>query len=110
MTRKKIKLSKGYAYWPRILNALADETRLKIVLKLLIQESSVNKLADILGVKEYNISRHLKVLEASGLIEKRKEGNFRFYNVTEKLKSQLSDDGFLLDLGCCNFRFTDIET
>jgi DNA-binding transcriptional ArsR family regulator len=109
MNRKKKGFSKIYAYWPRILNALADETRLKIVLKLLYQELSVNRLADILGMKEYNISRHLKILETNGLIEKRKEGNYRFYNVSEKLKLRLSDNCLVLDLGCCKFRFTDIR-
>lgn len=109
MNRKKKGFSKISAYWPRILNALADETRLQIVMKLLNQELSVNRIADILGMKEYNISRHLKILEANGLIEKRKEGIYRFYNVAEKLKFRLSDSCLVLDLGCCKFRFTDIK-
>lgn len=92
-----------------MLNALADETRLQIVRKLLNQELSVNRLSDILGMKIYNISKHLKVLEANGLIERRKEGIYRFYNVTEKLKLQLSEDCLELDLGCCKFKFTDLE-
>ena len=109
MNKKRSYFSKSSVYWSRILNALADETRLEIVRKLLNQELSVNRLADILGMKIYNVSKHLKVLEANGLIEKRKEGIYRFYNVTEKLKLQLSDDCLVLDLGCCKFRFTDLE-
>ncbi len=109
MNKKRSYFSKSFVYWIRVLNALADETRLQIVLKLLNQELSVNRLADILGMKIYNISKHLKILEANGLIEKRKEGLYRFYNITEKLKYRLTDDCLELDLGCCKFRFTDLE-
>jgi len=109
MNKKKTCFSKSSVYWSKILNALADETRLLIIMKLLNQELSVNRLADILGMKIYNISRHLKILEANGLIEKRKEGIYRFYNITEKLKYRLTDDCLELDLGCCKFRFTDLE-
>ncbi len=101
--------SKSSADWVKVLKALADENRLKIIRMLLNKESSVNELSDILGIAVCNISKHLKILEANGLIEKRKEGIYRFYNVSEKLKFRLSDDCLVLDLGCCKFRFTNLK-
>ncbi len=100
-------LSKNSGDWVKILKALSDENRLQIIRMLLNKESSVNQLSDILGIAVCNMSRHLKVLETNGLIKKRKEGVYRFYSVSEKLKFRLSDDCMVLDLGCCKFRFAD---
>ena len=91
--------------WTNILKALADETRLQIVHQLLKKELSVQNLSVILGIKMYNMSRHLKVLEANGLVQKRKDGVHRFYNITNNFKSRLSSDNQVLDLGCCKFIF-----
>ncbi len=94
--------------WTNILKALADESRLKIIHELLKKELSVQDLSDILGIKIYNMSRHLKVLEATGLVQKRKDGVQRFYDITNDFKSRFSDDNQVLDLGCCKFIFEDL--
>lgn len=91
--------------WTLTLKALADENRLQIIAELLKREASVQDLSTILDIKMYNISKHLKILENSGLVKKRKEGVHRIYRITEKLKSRLSDDNQVLDLGCCKFIF-----
>jgi len=49
-----------------ILKALADENRLRIIHELLNKEASVQNLANTLGIKIYNISKHLKILEQVG--------------------------------------------
>lgn len=95
--------------WTTILKALADENRLQILHTLLNKEASVQDLSAILGIKTYNISKHLKILETSGLVRKRKEGVHRIYHITENLKSHLSSDNQVLDLGCCKFIFDDIN-
>ncbi len=91
--------------WARILKALADENRLQIIQELLKQEATVQDLSDILDIQIYNISKHLKILEANELVKKRKDGRRRVYYVTENLKSRLSGDNQVLDLGCCKFIF-----
>ncbi|MBC8414229.1 MAG: winged helix-turn-helix transcriptional regulator [Nitrospira sp.] len=58
--------------WTTILKALADESRLQIIHALLNNEASVQDLSDSLEMKIYNISKHLKILETSGLVQKRK--------------------------------------
>lgn len=92
--------------WTSILKALADENRLQIIHTLLKQESSVQDLSDSLDIKTYNISKHLKILETSGLVQKKKDGVHRIYHVTENLRSRLSEDNQVLDLGCCKFIFS----
>ncbi len=93
--------------WTSILKALADENRLQIIHSLLKQESSVQDLSDSLDIKTYNISKHLKILETSGLVQKKKDGIHRIYHVTENLRSHLSEDNQVLDLGCCKFIFSE---
>jgi DNA-binding transcriptional ArsR family regulator len=91
--------------WTTILKALADESRLQIIQELLKQEATVQDLSAILNIQIYNISKHLKILEANELVKKRKDGQHRIYYVAENLKSRLSDDNQVLDLGCCKFVF-----
>ena len=91
--------------WSNILKALADENRLQIIHELLKSEASVQDLSDRLEIKTYNMSKHLKILETNGLVKKRKEGIHRIYFITEHLKSRLSEDNQVLDLGCCKFMF-----
>ncbi|MEN8262328.1 MAG: metalloregulator ArsR/SmtB family transcription factor [Nitrospirota bacterium] len=91
--------------WARILKALADENRLQIIQELLKQEATVQDLSDILGIQTYNTSKHLKVLEANELVNKTKNGTRRIYYVTESLRSRLSEDNQVLNLGCCQFFF-----
>jgi DNA-binding transcriptional ArsR family regulator len=93
--------------WTGTLKALADESRLQIIHALLKQDLTVQDLADNLNIKIYNISKHLKILEASGIVQKKKEGIQRIYHITARLKSRFSEDDQVLDLGCCKFMFGD---
>ena len=95
--------------WTIILKALADESRLQIIRELLKNDSSVTSLSNALSIKIYNISRHLKILETSGLICKRKEGNSRIYSISEELMDRFSQKEQIPDLGCCKFTFKEMD-
>lgn len=95
--------------WTAILKALADENRLHIISELLKEELTVQSLADALDMKMYNISKHLKILETNGLVERKKIGVHRIYCISDDLRSQLSGDNNVLDLGCCKFIFDGSE-
>jgi ArsR family transcriptional regulator len=58
--------------------ALADPTRLRIVLLLRCMELSVGELAQVLGQSQPRVSRHLKILADGGVLERRKEGSWVF--------------------------------
>lgn len=57
--------------------ALADPTRRAILLRLVQGEATVNELAEPFDISQPAISRHLKVLEGAGLIERRVDGTRR---------------------------------
>ena len=64
-----------------ILKAIADNTRLQIVVLLLKQYYCVGALARKLNLTEAAISQHLKVLREAGLVRGEKRGYFVHYEV-----------------------------
>lgn len=60
-----------------IFAALADPTRRAILARLAAGEASVLELAGPFDISQPAISRHLKVLEQAGLIERRREAQRR---------------------------------
>jgi DNA-binding transcriptional ArsR family regulator len=57
--------------------ALADPTRRAILARLARGETSVGELAEPFDISAPAISRHLRVLESAGLIERRAEAQWR---------------------------------
>lgn len=53
-----------------VFHALADGTRRAILSRLAKGEASVNEIAEPFDISQPAISRHLKVLERAGLIER----------------------------------------
>jgi DNA-binding transcriptional ArsR family regulator len=65
----------------RVLKALANESRLKIVDRLSRGECSVGELTDLVGSDPSTVSKHLAVLRSHGIVEDRREGNVVYYTL-----------------------------
>jgi DNA-binding transcriptional ArsR family regulator len=65
----------------KVLKALANESRLKIVDRLFRGECSVGELTDLVGSDRTTISKHLAVLRAHGIVHDRREGNVVYYTL-----------------------------
>jgi DNA-binding transcriptional ArsR family regulator len=63
----------------RVLKALANESRLKIVDRLFRGECSVGKLTELVGSDHSTVSKHLAVLRSHGIVDDRREGNVVYY-------------------------------
>jgi DNA-binding transcriptional ArsR family regulator len=61
----------------RTLDALADPTRRAIVARLAEGDATVNELAEPFHISLPAVSRHLKVLEAAGLIARSRDAQRR---------------------------------
>ncbi|WP_306415678.1 ArsR/SmtB family transcription factor [Arthrobacter livingstonensis] len=61
----------------RIFGALADPTRRAILARLSEGEATVNELAKPFSISLPAVSRHLKVLEAAGLISRSRSAQWR---------------------------------
>jgi DNA-binding transcriptional ArsR family regulator len=59
------------------LSALADPTRRAILARLSQGEATVSQLAEPFDMSFPAVSKHLKVLERAGLVEKGREAQFR---------------------------------
>ncbi len=57
--------------------ALADPTRRAIVVRLAEGEATVNELAQPFDISLQAVSKHLKVLEAAGLISRGRDAQYR---------------------------------
>jgi ArsR family transcriptional regulator len=67
----------------KFFKALGDPIRLKIIEFLRNGEKCVCEIIPYVGVTQPLVSRHLKILKNSGLVKVRKEGNRRYYSVTD---------------------------
>jgi ArsR family transcriptional regulator len=65
----------------RVLKALANESRLKIVDRLSREECSVGELTDLVGTDRSTVSKHLAVLRSHGIVLDRREGNVVYYSL-----------------------------
>lgn len=57
--------------------ALGDPTRRAILERLVAGEATVNELAEPFPITVQAVSKHLRVLERAGLIERRREAQLR---------------------------------
>ena len=67
----------------KVFKALADSVRLKIIEFLRDGEKCVCEIIPHVNIAQPLVSRHLKILRDSGLVRVRKEGNRRYYSVTD---------------------------
>jgi ArsR family transcriptional regulator len=70
-----------YKEQARVLKALANETRLRIIDRLGRGECHVGELVEIAGVDQSTVSKHLATLRSVGLVEDDRRGNTVFYRL-----------------------------
>lgn len=64
-----------------ITNALADASRLRLLLSLRSGELCVCQLTELLGLAPSTVSKHLSILHQAGLVNSRKEGRWIYYSL-----------------------------
>jgi len=82
----------------RLLSALANPLRLRILRKLLLDTACVTDFVEGLDVDQPKVSQHLAVLREAGVIQCRAEGRKRCYSVVapERLREVLGSVESLL--------------
>ena len=76
----------------QILKALADPSRLRVLLQLSKRELSVGELAEIEHEKITTVSARLKVLLTARLVKRRREGQTIFYSLADEHVLNLVDN------------------
>lgn len=87
----------------RLLRALADPERLRIVRCLRGGPKNVGEIAGALDALVVNVSHHLGVLRQAGLVEDEKQGRYVVYHLHPDVYQPADKDCVTeqLDLGCC---------
>lgn len=75
----------------RAFKAIADESRLRILGMLKGKTLCVCEIAEVLGLAQSTVSRHLKVLEDSGLVDRKKDGLWVEYSLPSTPPGSLAD-------------------
>lgn len=91
----------------KVMKALADGNRVRIIKMLQVREMCVCELRAALDLAQPSVSKHLRILEEAGLVEGRKEGPWMNYQLVDgpdsiyaaqmqvMLRQWLNDDGDL---------------
>ena len=68
----------------QICQALADPTRIMLLYAIAESPRNVGELAEVLGLSQPNVSRHLKVLRERGMATATREGVNVVYSLSDK--------------------------
>ena len=61
-----------------LFQALSDASRLRILSLLRVHELAVGEVAQLLEQSQPRVSRHIRILEEAGIVERRREGSWVF--------------------------------
>ena len=67
----------------RVMKALSDPRRVKIVKSLQHRDLCVCELRSALGISQPSVSKHLKILEDAGVVTSSKEGLYVNYRLAD---------------------------
>ena len=75
----------------RLFHALSDETRLRIVERLLLGEQCVCNLMETLELGQSHLSFHMKTLKDAGLVSDRRDGRWIHYSLNPGTLGQVQE-------------------
>jgi DNA-binding transcriptional ArsR family regulator len=76
-------LEEVFAAVARHFGLLSEPTRLKILHAICREERSVTTIVATTGATQTNVSRHLALLRAAGVVSRRRVGNIAYYRVVD---------------------------
>lgn len=62
---------------------IGDPLRIRLLDHLRDEESSVQRLTEVVGATQQNVSKHLQVLHQAGIVGRRKEGTSTIYRIVD---------------------------
>lgn len=63
---------------------LSEPLRLRILQCLQTGEKSVTELTELIETSQPNVSKHLKILQTSGVVKRRQKGNTVYYAIADE--------------------------
>ncbi len=83
----------------RVMKALSDPNRVRVAKLLQGEELCVCEIQEVLGLAQSTVSKHMKIMEDAGLVEKKRQGTWMIYSLADgsesvfakKMLTELSD-------------------
>jgi len=72
----------------RAMKALSDPNRVRVLKLLQTKELCVCEIQKLLGLAQSTISKHMKILEDAGLVERRRQGTWILYSLADGSESE----------------------
>jgi DNA-binding transcriptional ArsR family regulator len=69
------------------MKALADESRLRVVLALRRRELCLCQVVELLGLASSTVSRHMSILHHARIVESRKDGRWTYFRLADESES-----------------------
>lgn len=86
-----------YAEYAYLMKALADETRLRILVMLTRGELCACKILEEFKITQPTLSHHMKTLKSSGFVNSRRDGVWTKYSLDRRKLGLIEDFfGFLM--------------
>ena len=70
---------------------LGEPMRIKLLDRLREGDATVSDLQDALGASQQNVSKHLAILHAAGMVSRTKQGNSALYSISDPSVFELCD-------------------
>ena len=70
---------------------LGEPMRLKILQSVCHESRTVNEIVETTGSTQANVSKHLALLAAVGILDRKKKGQFVHYGMKDRLVMQLCE-------------------
>jgi DNA-binding transcriptional ArsR family regulator len=70
---------------------LGEPMRIKLLDRLRENDATVSELQEVLGASQQNVSKHLGILHAAGMVSRVKEGNSTRYAISDPGVFELCD-------------------
>jgi ArsR family transcriptional regulator len=75
----------------RIFKALADPTRLRVMLLLLRRELCVCEIMFVLDMEQSRVSHHMRILREAGVVEDIRQGRWIIYRISAEARPFVED-------------------
>ena len=65
----------------RVMKALSEPNRVRVVKLLQEGELCVCEIKEVLGLAQSTVSKHMKILEDAGLVDRKRQGTWMIYSL-----------------------------
>ena len=72
----------------RVMKALSDPNRVRVLKILQDKELCVCEIQNVLGLAQSTVSKHMKILEDAGLVDRKRQGTWIIYSLADGSESE----------------------